>query len=623
MADVLSSSLSGLLAYRRALDTIGHNIANANTEGYTRQRVEIGARPPQQMGNGYVGNGVQVTSIQRVYDEYLTGEVWTSTSASNRAQTYHELSSRIDNLLADPNAGLGPSLESFFASVNEVADDPTSHAARQVMLSEGESLVGRFQYLDQRLGAMREGLDTQLSQNLNEINSIADSVAQLNKDIVQALGTSGGNPPNDLLDQRDNLIAKLAGFMDVSTVKQDDGSVNVFVGKGQALVMGGQAGSLALGNTEPVEIYYRFSTSAPTAVTEAMSGGTIGGILDFRDQVLDPAQNALGRIAIGVGTAFNAQHAEGMDLEGNLGSAFFQVAAPEVLSDLEAGSTAQLGVNITSVSALTTSDYQVDYDGSQWTLTRLSDGYQTSNGTGTFNLDGLNISLASGTAATGDSFLVRPTRRGAADIDTLLVDTRQIAAAAPIRSQANANNVGNAKIAAGEVLDVTDPSLLSTVTIEFTSANTYSINGAGSYAYTSGGNIDANGWRTQISGVPRTGDKFTVDSNAGGVGDNRNALLLADLRSVKTLAGGTADFQNAYGQMVADVGNQTRQADITRAAQEQRLQQAEEAWSAVSGVNLDEEAANLVRFQQAYQAAAQVVAVSNQLFQTLLQSFGR
>lgn len=547
MADMLSSGLSGLLAYRRALDVIGHNIANADTPGYSRQRVELGARPPQLLGGGYVGNGVQIVGIERMYDEYLTSEVWASTSAHSRYQTYYTLGSRIDNLLADPDAGLAPTLEDFFAAVHGLANDPTSHAARQVVLSQAQSLVDRFHHLDQRLTDMAEGMNDQLLLAINDINSIARSIAGLNEDIVKAMGAAGGAPPNDLLDKRDALIGKLAQYVDVRTARQDDGSVNVFIGKGQALVLGKQAATLSLDtgadSAGQPEIYYSYASGVSTPITKSMSGGAVGGIMEFRAQVLEPARKYLGELAITLATEFNAQHAKGMDLNGNLGGEFFKVPADPM--------------------------------------------------------------------------------GGAAAIELLIHDTREIAAAAPIRSLADFANSGNATISAGEVLDASDPNLFDTVVIEFIDANTYSINGVGSYAYTSGDNIDINGWRVKISGTPQAGDKFTVESNAGGVNDNRNALLLAGLQTAKTMVGGTTDFQGAYGQMVADVGIKTRQADINRMAQEQRLQQAEADRSELSGVNLDEEAANLLRFQQAYQAAAQVVAVSHQLFQTLLQSFWR
>ncbi len=434
------------------------------------------------------------------------------------------------------------------------------------------------------------------------------------------------NPPNDLLDQRDAAIAKLAQKIAVTTVPQDDGALNVFIGNGQTLVIGDSASTLTVaGNpydATRLEVAYTAGASS-TIISNSLNGGALGGALRFRNEILDPAQNALGRVATGLALTFNPQHREGMDLSGALGGDFFVSGVPAVFANSQNTGTGSVTATISNAGAMTTSDYSVRFNGAgSWTVTRLSDN-TAQTGAGPFSIDGLTIAVG-GAPAIGDSFLLQPTRGGAKDIGVAIADPRLIAAAAPIRARTAAANTGNAEISSGEVLDVTDPNLLNTVTINFVDAGNYQINGAGPLiAYASGANIDLNGWRVQISGTPAAGDVFTVEPNTGGAGDNRNALLLAGLQTGLTLANNSATYNNAYGQLVADVGSAAHSADISRAAQESLLNQATQAREAGSGVNLDEEAADMTRFQQAYQAAAQLVAVSDTLFQTLLGAVRR
>ena len=630
MTSIFGTGTSALAAFQRALATTSHNIANVNTEGYSRQRVELSARQPQAYANGYVGKGVNVDTVQRMFDDLVNTRVNTSTSAFHQQQTMFELTSQIDNLLADPSLSLSTSLQSFFNSVQEVADDPTSTAARQVMLTEGESLVDRFSYLDQRLNEFRDSVNDQLTNTVADINSVAQSIAELNEKIVVAIGEAAGQPPNDLLDQRDQLINQLSELVSVQTVPQDNGAVNVFIGNGQTLVLNTEPSTLTAEPLGPDLQQLGITLSAGGAkidITNLISGGQLSGVLEFRDGALDVAQNALGRIATGLATVFNEQHREGMDLDGNLGQDFFTVPQPQVLeyaSNSNFGAST-LQVSVDNVSELTTEDYFLTYDGANWLMSRVSDGQVVATSAGDFVAEGLDITVDPA-AVAGDRFLLRPTRLGASEIDTAIDNVRQIAAAGAVYSEADPANTGNGVVAPAEVLDPTDPNLLNTVTLVFDTPGTYQVNGVGpSIPYTNGANIDLNGWRTQITGTPQTGDTFTLRSNAGGVGDNRNALDLGALQTALTLEASspgnpTASFAEAYNQLVGDIGTQTRQAEITAGAQEGLLQQAVGQREAISGVNLDEEAANLLRFQQAYQAAAQVLAAADQTFQTLLSA---
>ncbi|HHQ41487.1 MAG TPA: flagellar hook-associated protein FlgK, partial [Chromatiales bacterium] len=516
MAGILSTTISGLLAYQRGLATASHNVANAETPGYSRQRVELATRPPQRYGSGFIGSGVQVTTVRRQYDEFLDASLRESIAGERRLAAFVELASQVDDLLADPEAGVSPALARFFGAVEDLAGDPSSMAARRVVLGEARTLAARVRDLDARLADLERQVNRRLETTVAEINTIAQSIAKLNTEIIAQRGAAGGQPPNDLLDRRDELVRQLAERVAVTVAKQDDGAYNVFIGKGQALVVGGQSATLATtpNGYDASRLEVSIQAGASTVeVSALLSGGELGGLLDVRAQLLDPARAALGRVAVALAERFNAQHREGMDLNGSLGGDFFRdygarTAAPHPGNT----GTASVSYEVTDVGELTTSDYLLSYDGSTYTLKRLSDGTTTTL-TGfpgsPATVDGVRISLASGAMAAGDRFLLRPTRGEAGAFAVVLDDPAAVAAAAPVRTEAALANAGTAAISAGEVLDATDPDLLHRVRIEFTSATTFDVIDetaattlASGVSYTSGANIDYNGWRVQITGTP-------------------------------------------------------------------------------------------------------------------------
>jgi flagellar hook-associated protein 1 len=625
MADLLSTGLSGLLAFQRALDTTSHNISNVGTAGYSRQRVEIGTRPAQPYGNGWVGAGASVQTTRRLYDDFVAMQTRASSSSLEHLDTFAANTERLNNMFGATGTGLTSTLQAFVNAFQSVANAPTSIPARQTLLSEAETLQQRLQNFDQQLAAMDREANQRLTGEIAEINSLAQGIARLNSDISVGIARTGGQPPNDLLDERDRLLDQLAEKVSVNTVVQDGGQVNVFIGNGQPLVLGAEASQLATiqDSFDPTRLGIAVQSSGGLIdVTRNISGGKVGGILDFRSEQLDPAHNALGRISIALADVVNAQHAEGMDLSGALGGAFFDVGGVDTLaSGLNAGS-GTVDVTRANIGDLTDRDYVLERTGGGWSLRYADTGAAvTMTGTGTaadpFVADGLEI-VVGGAASTGDEFLIRPTRAAVSGLDVLVTDPARVAAAAPIRGAVNPANTGNGAISAGEVIDASNAQLRDPVTIEFLTATTYSVNGAGSFTYTSGGNIDVNGWRVQISGSPAVGDRFTIGDNSAGAGDNRNALELAKALQTPVLNGGTASLSARVGQFVAEVGVATRQAQVNRDAQSVVYEESAAALDSVSGVNLDEEAANLLRYQQAYQAAAQLIRVADTLFQTLL-----
>jgi flagellar hook-associated protein 1 FlgK len=440
----------------------------------------------------------------------------------------------------------------------------------------------------------------------------------------------------------------------VTVVAQDEAQVNVFIGNGQTLVLAGNSADVTATHNaydpNKLDINLTFAGGTPIDVTSALSGGSIGGVLDFQHDMLDPTINALGRIAVGFSMAFNAQHQLGLDLNDSLGSDFFADLSQNqsIAGSYNDATTDYVFTStVTDVGALKNSDYRIDYVGGTYTVRRVSDDTVVAvSGVPTIDLtatEGFSISVAGATINSGDSFLLKPVGNGAADFRLLINDTTFIAAAGPLRTSAPAANTGSGKISAGSVSNATNLPLAAPITL------TYNPNalGAGVPGFTvaggPGGTLAYNpateftgkeftfaaygGFTFTVSGVPANGDQFVIQNNTGATGDNRNALALAAFQTDDVLingAGGpTASVLEAYSQLVSDVGARTHRAEIDNTAHQTLLAQAQEAWSNVAGVNLDEEAANLVRYQQAYQAAAQVVSAAQLMFDTLLGAVRR
>jgi flagellar hook-associated protein 1 len=622
---ILGIGTSGLIAFQRGLTVTGHNISNAATEGYSRQRVELNTRTPQFAGNGYIGTGVEIGGVNRVFDQFVENQLRTATSSSAQHSVFYDYAKRVDALLANPDSGLAPGLQSFFAAVQDVATDPTSLPARQVMIAEAESLSDRFGFLFQRLEDQRTLVNGQIETTVAEINSLAQSLADLNAGIVGATGRGGGAPPNDLLDQRDRLVRELAERVDVTTVPQDDGALNIFIGNGQSLVVGSTASSLTAAplGEDPMQVgvgYVAASGGQVADISRFMTGGRLGALLDLRSSVLDTAQNALGLTAQGLARSFNEQHALGQDLQGALGGSFFDVPEPQVLGRTGNSATGAPMVTIADLGRLTTEDYRLRFNGTDWDLRRVSDNQP---------VDPISVGLDIDTspiagAVAGDSFLVRPTRTAAQQIGTLISDPRAVAAASPVRASTDAANSGGAVARSVRALDAGALNT-SPATVTFNAASSeFEVDGTVVPLGPSGvTDIRHNGWSLVIQGTPDDGDQFTVSANTGGVGDNTNALGLAALQDDRFLFGGTATLEGTYNTMIGEVGTRTRQAEIASQSQARLVDEARNMRDSISGVNLDEEAANLLRYQQAYQAAAQVIAVSSTLFDTLLGAVRR
>ncbi len=622
MSDIFGISVGALQAFQSAISVTSNNIANANTPGYAKESIELTAAKPQLNGQVTVGNGVEASGVSRAFSQASADQLNASQSSLGQLTALQGYSSQIDNMIGTTAGGLSTALQGFYGAWSDVANSPTSTATRQALLGKATSLAATLRSNSAQLDGLNADINSRITSDVQQINSLAGSISALNKQIVVSTAQAGGQPPNELIDQRDQLLSSLSKLTGVSTITDSNGALNVFVGSGQPLVLQGSTTLLTTVQNPFDATQVEVGTAGGNVISGSLTSGDLGGLLAARTQVVNPAKNQLGQIATALSQSVNQQQNAGLDLTGRLGADLFSVGTPAATASARNTDGITATVSVANVGALTSKDYLLSYRSGAYSLTDAADGSPvpfTGNGTAASPLtaDGLSIVL-SGAPASGDQFLIQPTAQAAGSINVLLSDPSQIAAAGAVQAAAAAGNTGNATVSSGTVVNPTDPNLLSTATIAFTSPTTYSINGAGSFAYTPGADITQNGWQIQISGTPALNDTFTVGSNAGGTGDNRNALLAAAAQSTPVLANGTASISGAVSALITGIGSQAQQINTAQTAQAAVNTQAANTVQSVSGVNLDEEAANLLQWQQAYQAAAKALQIGSSLFQSLL-----
>jgi len=633
MGDMMSTGVTGLLAFQTALDTISNNISNVNTPGYSVETANLVTNPATPTANGWLGQGVTASTVTRSYSDFLDAQTRSATSSYNQYNTTAGLADSINNMFDDPSTGLSATLQSFSESIQSMANSPGQASARQAVLNQAQSVIAQFQAYQQNLNQLGGQVNTQIQSEASTISSLAQSIASLNQSIMAAQNNGSGQAPNALLDQRNQLIDQLSQHVSVSTVQQSDGSLNVFIGSGQALVTGGQASSLSATPDQFGSGQLDVSVTTPTSTTDItgqLSGGSLGGLLQFRNTMLIPGQNALGQAAVTLTSLVNTQNAAGLDQNGDIGAALLAVGGPQVLTSKDNAGTADVTATVSDLGGLTTSNYDLEYDGTNWNMTDTVTGQSTtlaaSTSGGVTTLTGAGLTMTvTGAAQAGDQFLVEPTGNAVEGMSLLTTDPAKIAAAGPLVASATSTNTGSASIVSATVPDTTawtrgdytlsftDPANPTNYTVTDASGNTVATG-----TYTAGTPISFNGIKVTLSGTPAVDDSFAIDDNAGGTGDNSNALQMAAILNSKVLNGGSASLSDAVNSYVGSVGLLTSQAQNGATAQQSVMTTAQTAQQSVSGVNLDQEAANLLQFQQAYQAAAQVIAASQTLFQSLI-----
>ena len=681
MASLINIGMSGLNASQGALATVGNNIANANTSGYSRQQIVQGSAGSQQVGGVFIGTGTTLADVRRVYNSYLDAQLQTTTSLNGDAQAYLDQIGSVDKLLSDKSTGVSAVLNSFFSSLQTAAGAPGDASARQLLLTNAQALSNRFNSISTQLNQQNEGINSQLDTLTSMVNQHTATIASLNKQIAQA--TTAGNTPNNLLDARNEAVRTLNELVGV-TVQEHDNVYDVTLGTGQALVQGNTSNTLSAvpGKVDKsqfsIQINYPQSSSD---VTSVISGGKIGGLLRYRDDVLAPAMNDLGRTAIVVADAINKQLGQGLDANGEFGSSMFNsINSAQAISQRSLAATGNspgsgnLNVSITDSGALTAYDYQVTFTSDKDYTVRRSDGTSM----GAFNLDqkpaavidGFTMDLNGGALSKGDQFQVSPTRNGASNIGVQMSDASKLAFAGPLVAGKGGSNSGTGALSTpslSSALDIyagADLGLAQSqiegampVRIAFDEAangaqgyrvlnekgeeigkgtivpgqdNKVTINlpvldAAGLPVTNADGTPKTIGFDTTISGSPAKGDSFDIKFNKDGKADNTNANLLLGLQTKATVGVGKdgtggVSMGSSYSQLVAKVGGQASQAAVDGTANTAALAYATQTRSSVSQVNLDEEASNLVKFQQYYTASSQIIKAAQETFSTLINS---
>ncbi len=624
MTDILNTGKSALFAFQRALATTSNNIANVNTEGYARQRVDLESIPGT---NGLVhqpGSGVRVVGIERMQDEYATARVNSATSAYEEQQTHQAMASRLDNLVAVDGSSVGPAMSDFFNAIQDATADPSSIATREVVLDSTNQLAERFQSMQRQFDDAQSEVNQRTQAAVSSVGELAQSIALVNKQVIGMSSSLNPSAANDLLDQRDRLLTELSRYVDIDTSAHESGALNVYMGKGVGLVVGSVAMEL---KTVPDETYPNRvqiqigKAGSEQDITSRLQGGEIGGLAEFANQTLRPAMTELGRLAITMADAANQQHVRGLDLNGDAGANLFEVPAPQVHASSRNAGSGVMSAEINDTNALEATDYLVRFDGANYTATRSSDGMQTA-GAPPLELDGLSLDMT-GTPVAGDTFVVSATGRSGL-ITSSVTDPDKLAFAGQLATLSEIANIGESRISSAKVLDAENGSLQDPIDIVFTSDSAYDVIDVGSGStllsgenYSPGEPISLNGWEVSISGSAADGDTHRVEPNFTGMGNNSNGLALADIQQ-ELLVGGTQTFNDAYGTLVSRVGAQTNSAQTRANALESLRDNAIERQQSIQGVSLDEEAIDLTRYQQAYQAAAQIITSADEMFQTIL-----
>lgn len=674
MAGLLSIGISGLAASQAHLSTVGHNITNADTPGFSRQQVTQQSSGGQYIGPaGFIGSGTTLNDVRRMYSGFIDTQLQSATALNGDTKSYLDSINQINSLLADSGTGVNVVLKGFFDSVQNVVSKPTDLASRQLLMTSAESLSNRFGSVQTQMEDQGAYVNSQLKTMTDTVNGLADKVAKLNVAIKTA--SLNGTKPNDLMDSRDQAVRELSGLVGVKVVDQD-GQFALFLGSGQPLVIGNQANTLTAepSKDDPSRLAMIFTT--PTTridITDVVTGGTVGGLLRYRSEVLDPAMNELGRLSLVIADQVNQQLGQGLDLNGEFGATLFgDINAANVVNQrsiAQGGNSAGSGnfeVRITDTSQLSKYDYEVEFTSATEFTVRRSDGTDM----GAFDLatdpepelaDGFSLSFAGGAPAAGDTFTLIPTRHAAGDISVALTEPKRLGLAAPLSATTGSGNYGTGSISQPELkthLDIYAPAAdqqaqqdaikaAMPVRVVFGEVDAatgmqdyklYDVNGAevtaaaGTYipgqskelplAVTVAG-ITVE-FSATVSGSPANNDSFTISFNRDGQSDNRNALKLQDLQSKATVdvdaAGKGSSFTTAYGSLISEVGAKTAQAQADNGATEAILTQATATRESLSGVNLDEEATNLIKFQQYYTASSQIIKAAQETFNTLLSA---
>lgn len=681
MASLISIGMSGLGAAQSGLHTTGNNIANADVAGYSRQQNVQTTTGSIRYGQVFIGTGTTLADVRRVYNAFLDNQLRTSTSLNSDAASYLNQITSVDNLLSDANTGITGALKSFFTSLQGLSAKPNDDASRQLLLTNAEALASRFNTINAQFKEQNSNINGNLKSMTEQVNNLANTVAQLNDQIAKVAAVNG--QPNDLMDQRDETIRQLSELVGIQT-SQRNGNIDITLANGQSLVLGTSVNTLSTvtSTTDPSQVSIKLSyNNTSVDVTNSLSGGEIGGLLRYRTETLVPAMNEIGRLALVMAEKMNSQLAQGIDKNGEFGAALFNdinsaaaMAGRSIAMSGNSAGSGNLDVVIKDTGLLSTSDYQVTFtSATSYTVRKLPDN--TSMGTFDLNadpqpvIDGFSLNLNGGPVKAGDSFKIIPTRNAASNIDVVMTDSKRLAMAAPLTATSTGSNLGTGVISQPtltSVLDIADPAqrlelqnaIKNSTPVrlvfgdESVTPQTYQVvnskgDSIGGGTFLPGQSntlqvnvpmVDANGaaivdgngvqktfsFQMEVSGAPKKNDSYTVSLTSSASSDNRNGLSLLELQNKQTVDVGSTtkgvSLTDAYGKLVESVGAKTKQAQMDSSATTAILTQAKASRDSLSGVQLDEEAGNLVKYQQYYTASSQIIKAAQEIFNTLISA---
>lgn len=651
---LLNIGTRALQANQIALQTAGNNIANVNTAGYSRQKVILETVQGQYTGSGYVGQGVSIETIQRNFSDFLTRQS-TLASATQSADTARsDKLKQLEGVFQGGAQGLGASINDMLNAFSDVASAPTDMTARTVALTRIDETAARMRAASQSLDDLQSGVTQELSQKVDAINSLAQNIADVNDQIARVKGN--GQAPNDLLDQRDQLIKNLNQYVQTTSVAADDGTVGIFIAGSQQLVLGNVASKVALvsdefGDSRSSKLAMERPGGRVLIDENRLGGGEVSGLLRFQNNDLNEGRNLLGRLTLGITTAMNDQHKLGLDLDGNVGGNLFtppvfgtgNVREPTAPATLNTGSMSGANAPTLSISDATkmvASDYEMQFNATGFTITRRSDGKvftdaqvapSASAGPDVIaEIDGWQIhNPASATANPGDRFLFKPYSTSASNISSVFSSPRALAVASPVAGTMGAANTGSLQqVSITARSNPIAPAALGVV-LTFTGSNSYtrSDQGATVFTYTPGQAIESTvtgpplaDWSITLQGSPKAGDTFTVGTNPYPTLSAGNASAMMNLRDVAMFDG--AALTDGYAGLISQIGIRSQSASYAADVSSSIASNLERDRASVSGVNLDEEAASLLQYQQAYQASAKMIQIAQSIFDTLLQNLG-
>lgn len=659
MAGLLSLGARAMFANQAALQTIGQNIANANTVGYSRQSVVLTTSAGQFTGAGFFGKGVDVQTVVRSHNDFLTKEATSSKSTASADATRAEQLARMEKVFPPGTDGLGYAASQFLNAMVDVTSRPSDPSARQVALGRASELAVRFSNGGQQLTDLQAGVVSDLKASVTVVNQLARQIANVNEQVAKSRGS--GHTPNDLLDQRERLISQLGEYVSVTTLAADDDTVGVFIGGGQRLVLGNQASTLQV-SADAYDSQRAVLSLNEGGINRALdesvlTGGSMSALLAFQNKDLQDARNMLGQLAAAIGTRVNDQNALGLDLSNppGQGAQIFNVAPPRVLAAAtnarDANGAFVSGVSATIVNAgqLQASSYKLTSSApGTYELTRLTDGLVRTVNDGD-TLDGFQISFNPSAPVPGESFLIEPVGAAAVEMRRVLDSPNGIAAASPLTASAAVNNKGtltidsiyavNSNVNAGQApitIDFGTPDATTkTVPYTMTLADGSVLSGNWSAGQPIGNQpasgIDL-GFELRTNGVPRQGDRITLDKTVYTATNNGNAKAFLNIQSEafvgrQLLPDGSmtagATLNDAYASSMSEIGSRVQSANYLSSVSTTVATDAEASRAGQAGVNLDEEASRLMQFQQGYQAAAKVLQTAQTLFDELMRIAAR